>query len=127
MAGLLDRRTFLQGSAALAAASVSARAAAQPPGGRQLTQFQIACMTLPYSRFPLRAGPDGHPGRPAIGTSPGARRHTRGGRQAVPVLAADAPPDRAKELATALPRPGPGAGDDVLAASIPRRRTAWRC
>src|SRR4051794_10661871 len=52
MPGSLNRRTFLQGSAALAAASVSAQAA-QPPAGRQPTQFQVACMTLPYSPFPL--------------------------------------------------------------------------
>ena len=50
----------------------------EPPGERgKPTRFQIACMTLPYSRFPLAAGPDRASRRPATGTSPGARRTRR--------------------------------------------------
>src|SRR5437868_5113875 len=49
-----DRRTFLQAGLAGLAAS---RATATPPqpqaASGQRTVFQIACMTLPYSQFPL--------------------------------------------------------------------------
>jgi sugar phosphate isomerase/epimerase len=60
------------------------------------TRFQIACMTLPYSRFSfdraltgIKAAGFGHV---AWGTT-----HTEGSAQ-VPVIAADAPPAQAKEL-----------------------------
>ena len=60
------------------------------------TRFQIACMTLPYSRFPLDRALTGIKAAGyryvAWGTT-----HKEGGEQ-VPVIAADAPPDRAKEL-----------------------------
>ena len=63
----MPRRKFLQVSAAglagLAAVETAAAAAPVPqgtgvPGGddkpKTPTRFQIACMTLPYSRFPLQ-------------------------------------------------------------------------
>jgi sugar phosphate isomerase/epimerase len=60
------------------------------------TRFQIACMTLPYSRFPLDRALTGIKAAGyqyvAWGTT-----HNEGGK-AVPVVAEDAPPDRAKEL-----------------------------
>jgi sugar phosphate isomerase/epimerase len=60
------------------------------------TRFQIACMTLPYSRFPLDRALSGIRAAGyryvAWGTT-----HQEGARQA-PVIAGDAPPDLAKEL-----------------------------
>jgi len=65
----------------------------------KLTQFQIACMTLPYAQFPLD--------RALVGISKSGfkyvawgttHRETPGGKK-VPVMAADAPPAKAKQLA----------------------------
>ena len=60
------------------------------------TRFQIACMTLPYSRFPLDRALSGIKAAGyryvAWGTT-----HREGGKQ-MPVLADDAPPESAKEL-----------------------------
>ncbi len=93
----MNRRTFL-GAASVAVASGSLRppraTAADAP---QPTKFQIACMTLPYSRFTLDRALDGIRGAGysfvAWGTT-----HKEGGKD-VPVLAPDAPSDTAKELA----------------------------
>jgi len=64
------------------------------------TQFQIACMTLPYGQFPLNRALEGISKAGfkyvAWGTS---HRETPGGKK-VPVMAADAPPAKAKQLAT---------------------------
>jgi sugar phosphate isomerase/epimerase len=60
------------------------------------TRFQIACMTLPYSRFPLGRALSGIKAAGyqyvAWGTA-----HDEGGKE-VPVIAGDAPPDQAKGL-----------------------------
>ncbi len=91
----MNRRSFL-GTAALSPLAlrpefVSAADAKKP------TQFQIACMTLPYSRFPLSRALEGIKGAGykfvAWGTS-----HREDGKS-VPVLVADAAPAKAKELA----------------------------
>jgi sugar phosphate isomerase/epimerase len=61
------------------------------------TEFQIACTTLPYARFPLQ--------RALTGISAAGYRcvawgttHQEEGGEPVPVIAADAPPAQAKEL-----------------------------
>ncbi len=73
-------------------------AGADEPLGR--TRFQLACMTLPYSQFPLQRALSGIRSAGyeyvAWGTS---HRETAGGPR-VPVLPADAPPRTAKDLAT---------------------------
>ncbi len=82
--------------------SGTAQPAQQPPAPlRDLktpTRFQIACMTLPYSQFPLQRALTGLRGagyrHVAWGTT-----HMEDGKR-VPVLAADAPPGRAKDLAS---------------------------
>jgi len=99
-----DRRAFLQGTTvaltglALGAAGVSAADTKPPVEKGKPTKFQIACMTLPYARFPLERALTGIRAagyrHVAFGTA-----HTEADGQRVPVLAADAPPDRAKELA----------------------------
>jgi sugar phosphate isomerase/epimerase len=104
----LTRRTWLGITASAIAGTVSGevipgQASGIEPSGQEpaanrgkATRFQIACMTLPYSRFPLdralsgikAAGYD----HVAWGTT-----HKEGAAQ-VPVIAATAPPAQAKEL-----------------------------
>ncbi|MBA4188101.1 MAG: hypothetical protein C0467_08785 [Planctomycetaceae bacterium] len=88
----MDRRAFLATGAAFAVG-------AQPKAAPEPTKFLIACMTLPYSRFPLvRALKGIHASGfkyVAWGTS-----HKEEDGKDVPVLARDATPEKAKELAT---------------------------
>jgi sugar phosphate isomerase/epimerase len=87
---------------ALATAAVGLAAGFQPLAAADAkpgpTKFQIACMTLPYSRFPLVRALDGIKAAGysfvAWGTS-----HTDADGKNAPVLAKDAPPEKAKELA----------------------------
>jgi sugar phosphate isomerase/epimerase len=96
----MNRRTFLQAGATTVAGLAATRAPAAPlqPAGPQRTQFQIACMTLPYSRFPLQRALTGLRDAGyryiAWGTT-----HQDGGKQ-VPVIAPDAPAAAARDLAT---------------------------
>lgn len=98
----IDRRRFLQtGTAVLAAGLVTPAGAGTQPAAKAkgpLTKFQIACMTLPYSAFPLERALTGIKSAKyqyvAWGTS-----HQEADGKRVPVLAADAPPEKAKELA----------------------------
>ena len=73
--------------------------AAADPQQRKQTKFQIACMTLPYSRFPLQRALTGIKSAGydfvAWGTS---HQETADGKR-IPVLAADASPEKARELA----------------------------
>jgi sugar phosphate isomerase/epimerase len=104
----MNRRLFLQLGAAgcsglglagfLNAAPLDPPAPnAKPSDQRRPTQFQIACMTLPYAAFPLERALTGiHQAGyrfVAWGTS-----HKESGGKAVPVMAEDAPPAKAKEL-----------------------------
>lgn len=88
---MLDRRTFLAAAASLAAVR-SGFAAEEKP-----TEFQLACMTLPYNQFSFARALEGIKAAGfryvAWGTS-----HQDGG-QRVPVMAEDAPPEKAKALA----------------------------
>jgi sugar phosphate isomerase/epimerase len=63
------------------------------------TEFQLACMTLPYSNFPLQRALSGIKTAGfryvAWGTS---HRETDGGER-IPVMPTDAPPNKARELA----------------------------
>ncbi len=64
---------------------------------KQPTEFHIACMTLPYSSFPLQRALTGIKSAGyeyvALGTS-----HNEGGDNRVPVIPEDAPPQQAREL-----------------------------
>jgi sugar phosphate isomerase/epimerase len=84
----MTRRDFLRTTAALGV---------DPPPKSAPTKFQIACMTLPYSRFPLGRALEGIRGAGyefvAWGTT-----HMEDGKD-VPVLAKEAAPAKAKELA----------------------------
>ena len=90
----MNRRAFLATGAAFATRNIASAAQPKP----EPTKFQIACMTLPYSRFPLVRALKGIHSvgykYVAWGTS-----HKEEGKD-VPVLARDATPEQAKELAT---------------------------
>jgi len=90
----VDRRQFLGVTLTTAA---GAGAGPAPAGEPKPTTFQIACMTLPYSRFPLARALAGVKAAGyrfvAWGTT-----HREDGKD-VPVLAGDAPPAAARELA----------------------------
>ena len=90
----LSRRQFIAATATtLAAAQFPVRAEDTKP-----SEFQLACMTLPYSQFPLARALKGIKAagyrHVAWGTS---HRETPGGKR-IPVMAADAPMAKAKEL-----------------------------
>jgi sugar phosphate isomerase/epimerase len=87
---------FAAGGGGAGSISPSSANGAQARAKGTPTRFQIACMTLPYARFPLQRALTGIKAAGyryvAWGTT-----HEEGG-ETVPVLAADAPPARAKEL-----------------------------
>jgi sugar phosphate isomerase/epimerase len=97
----LNRRAFLQGTTAgLAGLTVGSAAGAddqpKPIEKGKPTQFQVACMTLPYSQFSLE--------RALTGIKNAGYRHVAWGTshkedgKSVPILASDAPPEKAKAL-----------------------------
>src|SRR6516164_8687183 len=92
----MNRRTFL-GAAVVALAAGRRLPHAAAADDKIATKFQIACMTLPYSRFTLNRALEGIKGAGysyvAWGTT-----HNENGKN-VPVLARDATPEQAKELA----------------------------
>lgn len=106
----MTRRRMLQYAGALGSAKVighflpvASLESAEPqpearPEDRQPTNFQHACMTLPYSAFPLE--------RALIGIKSAGYRyvawgvnHREANGEQIPVMAEDAPVDAAKELA----------------------------
>ena len=90
----MKRRAFLK-AAAIAFPLAREAGASQP---KKPTRFQIACMTLPYSQFPLERALKGIQGAGykyvAWGTT-----HAESAGERVPVIAPDAPPQKAKDLA----------------------------
>jgi len=93
----MNRRTFLAAGAAFASGGLRPPLA-KSQTKREPTKFQIACMTLPYSRFPLKRALDGIKAAGYAFVAWGTT-HNEGDKKNTPVLAADAPPERAKELA----------------------------
>lgn len=89
---MLSRRTFMASSATLFTLAHQLNAQEEKPK----TDFQIACMTLPYNQFPLARALEGikQAGYQYVawGTT-----HLEAG-QRVPVMAEDAAPDKAKAL-----------------------------
>jgi sugar phosphate isomerase/epimerase len=87
----VTRREFLAGAAALAAAPAWSQEAKKP-----LTQFQVGCTTLPYAAFPLDRALRGIQSagftHVALYTT-----HKEDGK-AVPVIAPEDPPGKAKEV-----------------------------
>ena len=107
----LTRRGFL-GKSAAATASLAAMTQFRPgallsaepapegakPPGRKPTEFQHACMTLPYSAFPLERALTGIKSAGYRHVAWGTRHREANGEQ-IPVMAEDAPPEAAKTLA----------------------------
>src|SRR4051812_13526541 len=98
----LNRRAFLQltgaGLTTLALSGSTKADEPKPVPKGKPTRFQVACMTLPYSQFSLDTALKGIKGAGyqyvAWGTT-----HQEDGKR-VPVLAGDASPEKAKQLAT---------------------------
>ncbi|MBI3281008.1 MAG: sugar phosphate isomerase/epimerase [Acidobacteria bacterium] len=82
----MNRRDFL--------ASLAAPALAGPPA---LTRFQIACMTLPYSPFPLERALEGIR-RAGYQYVAWGTTHLGSDNQRVPVMPVEAPPREARAL-----------------------------
>jgi sugar phosphate isomerase/epimerase len=97
---LPDRRSFLCAGAALALAPYAfARSDKDKPVERgKPTKFQIACMTYVYSQFPLERALSGIKDAGYKYVAWGTEHKESDGKK-TPVIAADAPPDKAKELA----------------------------
>jgi sugar phosphate isomerase/epimerase len=108
----LSRRLFLQLGAGLAgltpAGQVGPNASAstlflqaagkgKPASGGKPTTFQIACMTLSYAQFPLERALTGIKGAGFEYVAWGTTHKEEGGKE-VPVIAADAAPDAARDL-----------------------------
>src|SRR4051794_40354988 len=68
--------------------------AQQPP-----TKFQIACMTLPYNQYSLQRALEGIKSAGFEYVAWGTTHREAGDSKPVPVIPADAPPTKAKELA----------------------------
>jgi sugar phosphate isomerase/epimerase len=91
----VNRRRFIQTAAVAAASGIR-----HPFAGadeKKPTKFQIACMTLPYGRFPLARALSGIKQAGYTFVAWGTT-HKEDGKD-VPVLAKDATPENAKELA----------------------------
>jgi sugar phosphate isomerase/epimerase len=102
--GSVNRRGFLRTAAAAAAAAWPGRASAAPafrspqPGRTEPTQFQLACMTLPWSAFPLDRALDGVRAAGYDYVAWGVT-HMEADGQRRPVLDVQAPPSAAADLA----------------------------
>src|SRR5713101_3536445 len=98
----LDRRSFLRiAGSSLPVLALGGFAAAENPltgESKRKTEFQIACMTLPYAQFPLERALTGIQSAGykfvAWGTT-----HKEADGKSTPILAPDASPQKASELA----------------------------
>jgi len=63
------------------------------------TEFQIACMTLPYSLFPLNRALSGIKSAGYRFVAWGTSHREKAGDELTPVMPTDAPPEKARELA----------------------------
>jgi sugar phosphate isomerase/epimerase len=99
---LLHRRDILKagvaGLPAMAWHGVSALPASTPVEAGKPTRFLLACMTLPYSQFPLERALSGIKSAGYSYVAWGTTHREKEGKE-VPVIAPDAPPARARELA----------------------------
>ncbi|MBI1917744.1 MAG: sugar phosphate isomerase/epimerase [Planctomycetes bacterium] len=99
-----DRRAFLQHSAAGLAGTAlvgTAQATAKPddppkPADKKPTRFLIACMTLPYSQFPLERALTGLKEAGYRYVAWGTSHREEGGTKAV--MPAEAAPEKARDL-----------------------------
>lgn len=100
---LIPRRAFLQfGAAGAALLSVRSLVGAEDrpetkPAGEP-SKFQIGCMTLPYSQYPLARSLSGLQSAGYKFVAWGTTHKEDGESKGVPMMPADAPPQKAKEL-----------------------------
>ncbi len=97
------RRQFLR-IASAATAMAGWRAAGLPAdepatAARKPTEFQLACMTLPYRQFPLQRALEGIAAAGYAFVAWGTAHQESAADKNVPVMPADAPPEKAGELA----------------------------
>lgn len=97
----LNRRTLLVSAAAGACGLVlkgASRAEAPASQKEKATRFQIACMTLPYSQYPLARALEGIQGAGYKFVAWGTTHKEAGEPKGVPVMPAEASVAKAKEL-----------------------------
>lgn len=93
----LSRRSFLRCSlASLTGLALGRGSLAETP---KPTQFQIACMTLPYAQFSLERALKGIKDAGYKYVAWGTTHKEEGEAKPVPVMPAEAPPEKARELA----------------------------
>lgn len=95
---LVGRRAVLHSAAVMAGAGLLGRrlVRAEEKGA---TKFQIGCMTLPYSQYPLTRALEGIKAAGFEYVAWGTTHREPGESKPVPVMAAEATPSQAKELA----------------------------
>src|SRR5436189_5544985 len=92
----ISRRSLIQfGAAGLGGLAFGGRVRAQ---NQASTRFQIACMTLPYSQYPLARALSGIKAAGYQYVAWGTTHREAGESKGVPVMPPDAPPATAKEL-----------------------------
>ncbi len=97
----VDRRMLLKtGAVAISAAALGRFLPAASATAERVkpTEFQIACMTLPYGQFPLQRALSGIKAAGYEYVAWGTRHVETSGGPRVPLMPADAPPKKAKEL-----------------------------
>ncbi len=98
----VDRRTLLKtGAALLSGAALAKLVPASPATAAEQekpTQFQIACMTLPYGQFSLQRALSGIKSAGYEYVAWGTRHMETPGDERVPIMPPDAPPAKARQL-----------------------------
>jgi sugar phosphate isomerase/epimerase len=95
----MSRRSALQfGAAALGTAAARSLVAQEKSADKAPTKFQLACMTLPYSQFPLQRALEGIKRAGYEYVAWGTTHKENGGDRGVPVMPDDSPPAKAAEL-----------------------------
>mgnify|MGYP001169386013 FL=1 len=94
-----DRRSFLRTTGLAGTMALAQRASSKVEEVKpRLTDFQIACMTLPYSKLPLERALKGIKGAGYEYVAWGTSHDETGSGKRVPVMPVDAPPKQAKDL-----------------------------
>ena len=94
-----DRRSFLRSTGLVGTMALAQRASSKVEEVKpRLTDFQIACMTLPYSKLPLERALKGIKGAGYEYVAWGTSHDETGSGKRVPVMPTDAPLKQAKAL-----------------------------
>jgi sugar phosphate isomerase/epimerase len=93
----VERRAFLS-LLGLGAASACLASEAGKPSTSEATQFQLACMTLPYSQFPFLRALEGIRNAGFRFVALGTTHREADAEKGIPILATDASPAKAREI-----------------------------